>query len=261
MAKRLISVVLAAVAAVAAFAVAPGAGTAATTGSISGTAREAGTGTPLGGLDVTIVQVQKVVVFGRHTTATVPIAYGVTNDDGTYTVDGLAPDPGYYVCFSEGFFGFPHLGNCYLDAEIYNPLPNPFGWVQVGTDSARVRVMAGQQVTRIDAQLRIFPFEQYGFVSGTVTQRYVGSALRNVRVTAYDATNTVVDEALTQAGGKYNLYGLLGSASGYRICFDGSAATGGVTLHAYGRVCYPSRVSVTPGATTPNVNAALTATV
>ena len=261
MTKRFISVLAAALTGLAAFTAVPASGSAATTGSISGTVREAGTGVPLGGLDVTIVQIQKVVVFGQHTTATVPIAYGVTNDDGTYTVAGLAPDPGYYVCFSEGFFGFPHLGNCYLDAEFFDPLPNPFGWVQVGQDSTRVRVMSGQHVTRIDGQLRIFPFEQYGFVSGTVTQRFVGSALRNVRVTAYDASGTVLDEALTQAGGKYNLYGLLGSTAGYRICFDGSAATGGVTLHAYSRACYPARVPVTPQATTPNINATLTATV
>lgn len=257
--KRRISAVVAILLGAMAFAGLPTSGSAATPGSISGTVREAGTGTPLAGIDVTIVQRQTVVVFGRKTTATVPIAYGVTGDDGTYTVGGLAPDPGYYVCFSEGFFGFPHEGACYLDAEFFDPLPNPFGWVQVGQDSARVRLTAGQHVTRIDDQLRIFPFEQYGFVTGTVTQRFVGSALRGVRVTAYDATGTVVDEALTLAGGKYELYGLLTGA--YRICFDGSGASGGVTLKAYGRACYPAPVHVTAQTTTPNINATLTATV
>jgi hypothetical protein len=34
-----------------------------------------------------------------------------------------------------------------------------------------------------------------------------------------------------------------------------------VTLHAYGRACYPTRVPVTAQTTTSNINAALTATV
>lgn len=247
----------------------------ATTASISGTVREAGTGTPLAGVGVTIVQEQPVVVFGHKTTATVPIAGGVTNADGTYTVAGLAPDPGYYVCFSEGFLGGAHLSNCYLNAEPYIPQPNAMGWVQVGFNSQRVRLVAGQHATRIDSAMRLLPLDGYGAVSGKVTQRFVGAALKGVRVTAFNDLGTVVDEAFTQAGGAYLLDGLLPSASGYRVCFDGSLATGGATLRTYGRACYRTaawgggapptagvvRVPVALHTTTPNISIALSATI
>jgi len=235
---------------------------AAPTASISGTVRQAGTGAPLFGILIMVLQLKKTTTFsGQTVTGPVLVASSNSAADGSYTVAGLGPDSGgYYVCFTYGIFT-DIRGACFLNVEDFSPFPNPVGLTQVPFGASRVRVLSGQHVQRIDAALRVGAADQdYGSIAGTVTQRYIGSGLKGVRVTAYDSSGTVVDETMSGAGGKYVLDGVLPSTVGYRICFDGSGAVGGLTLKAYGSACYRSAVPVAAQTTTQHVDIALQST-
>jgi hypothetical protein len=244
-------------------AVAPRA-TAANTASISGTVREAGTAAPVAGASVDLYR-EITRTLGPPFGNGKPFkTYGYVTSvqsgaDGTYTLSGLpASDAaGYWVCF--GTFGIPYEPECYLDELGYNPFPNPLGLVDVPPNASRVHVGAGQHVGRIDASLVDFAVLNQataGTIAGKVTQTVLGLPLKQVRVTVYNTSGRVVTEAMTAANGAYRLV-FVAAGPGYRVCFDGSGARGGVSLHGYVSRCRLVPVTVAPGTTTGNVNATL----
>ena len=237
--------------------------------SISGTVRQAGTGTPLAGYDVTVLKLT-TVNFGGPVTGPTPVYSGTTAANGTYTIPVAPNGVGYYVCFSppEPFA----LGQCYLNQLWLPSFPNPLGFVQVPYSATLVKVGTLQHVTGIDddeVDPSVTPPDEVGSVSGTVTETLIGAKLKGVRVSAFSATGAIVSQALTATDGTYRLDNIL-PATNYRVCFDGTTGSGGVTLHAYVRKCYANvawsggaapigatHVAVTSGETTPGIDVSL----
>jgi hypothetical protein len=250
--------------AIAAAGPASGAGTA----SITGTVREAGTGTPVSGISVDLYR-QVTRTLGPPFGNGKPFkTYGYvtsvpTGADGRYTLSGLAASDsvGYWVCFNT--FGFPYEPACYLDQLGYYPFPDPLGLVQLPSDANTVHVATGQHVTGIDASL-VAPSAldpaTAGAVAGRVTQTVFGLPLNHVRVTLFNPSGNVVTEALTGTNGTYGLI-FVPAGVGYRVCFNGSSARGGLSLGGYTSSCRAASVSVVAGATTANVNAQLKGTI
>ncbi len=241
--------------------------TAANTASITGTVRESGTGTPVAGVSVDLYrEITRTLgpPFGDGKPFKTPgyITSVQTGADGTYTLGGLpASDAlGYWVCFST--FGLPYEPECYLDEIGYNPFPSPLGIIDVPSTAARVHVAAGQHVTSIDANLIDFTALNpaiSGTIGGKVTQTVFGLPLSQVRVTLFNTSGHVVTEALTRANGTYRLI-FVPVGTGYRVCFNGSGAKGGLSLHGYTSRCRLVPVTVLAGTTTANVNAQLSGT-
>ena len=233
------------------------------TGSISGTVRESGTGVPVAGIRIELFkEITRTLSppFGNGKPFKTPgfVTAVESGAGGRYTLSGLpASDAaGYWVCFNTVGFGYEPV--CYLDEIGYAPFPDPLGLVQLPPNAGRVRVNAGQHVTRIDANVRDIAFNPAitGAVAGKVTQTVLGLPLRQVRVTLVNPGGHVVLEALTRADGTYRLV-FLPPGSGYRVCFDGSSAKGGLSVRGYTSRCRFAPVSVAAGAVTSNVNAQL----
>ena len=244
------------------------AGAATATASISGTVRVAGTGVPIAGLSVDLfkeVTRRLGPPFGNGKPFKAPgyVTSVLTAPDGTYTLSGLpASDAsGYWVCFST--FGFPYQPNCFLDELGYDPFPDPLGLFQIPQYAARVHVASGQHVTGVDAHLidlTVLNASNAGTITGKVTQTVLGRPLNQVRVTVRDAAGTVATEAMTRPNGTYVLV-FVPAGPGYRVCFNGAGARGGVSLHGYTSRCRLVPVNVAAGAITPNVNAQLAGTI
>jgi hypothetical protein len=222
-------------------------------GAISGTILEAGTGAPLGGVNITVIATKTIAGPTGSLRAPVPIAYGISNPNGTYTVSGLAATTtGYDVCFDDGLGPTAHYGQCWAFADGFFPFPDPFGALQPAPGSRLVRVGL-TRVPGIDAELLPIATDpdSLGSIAGTVTQFGLNLALNNVRVEAFDGS-ALIGQAATASNGRYTMNDL--SASSYRVCFVGSAANGGITVAGYMTVC-TSGVGVSAGATTHSVNA------
>lgn len=237
--------------------------------SISGTVRQAGTGTPLAGYSVTVLKLETADAFGQPIVGPVPVYSGTSAANGTYTIPVAANGVGYYVCFTppDSFDG-----ECYLNQAGFFPFPNPFGFVQVPFGATLVKVGTLQHVTGIDDDAvdpTVTPPDEVGSISGTVTETLVGARLRGVRVSAFNASGGIVSQDLTATDGTYRLDNIL-PATNYRVCFDGTTGSGGVTLHAYVRKCYANvtwsggaapigatHVAVSSGVTTPGINVSL----
>ena len=238
--------------------------------SISGTVRQAGTGTPLAGYEITVLKLETINVFGQPTTGPVPVYSTTSAANGTYSVPVAPNGVGYYVCFSSPQPFAP--GQCYLNQLWLSQFPNPFGFVQVPNSATLVKVGNLQHVTGIDddeVDPAVTPPDVVGSVSGTVTETLIGARLRGVRVSAFSATGAIVSQTLTGNDGTYELDNLL-PATNYRVCFDGTTGSGGATLHAYERKCYANvtwsggaapigatHVAVSTGATTTGINVSL----
>ena len=260
--------VLGIIAVVAAGANAMQAAAAPATASIAGTALVGGTGAPVGGLTVELYHFEKRVLYppfgnGRPFYAPSYIESVQTAGDGTYAFTALpaSDSRGYLVCF-DPVFTFSYQPACYLNQVGYDPFPNPLGLVQVPPGTTPIHVAAGHRADGIDANmvdLAVLNEQTAGTVAGKVTQTLFGIPLRGVKVHAMTPSGQIAGEGLTDGAGNYTV-GFLPAGSGYTICFDGSSATGGVSLGAYKSACLPGKVTVTAGATTQNVNESLAAT-
>ena len=121
-------------------------------------------------------------------------------------------------------------------------------------------VAAGASTTGIDAALAVA-----GAVTGTVTDAggtHHGLAQVGVSVSSVSTDTSI--SVKTAADGSYSIAGLA-TGTDYQVCFYASAATGGTSdAQSYVNQCYnnqpfdsPTPVSVTAGAATTGINAAL----
>jgi len=88
-------------------------------------------------------------------------------------------------------------------------------------------------------------------VAGTVTASSGGGGVAGVNVDVYDGSGNFVAQVSTDGSGDYSVTGLLPSATGYTVCFDASAATGGSSTTGCQSQCY-SNVPWVPGQNPPS---------
>jgi Carboxypeptidase regulatory-like domain len=229
-------------------------------GGISGTVTAAAGGARLSGVHVNVFTSSGYYAGSADTGA-----------DGTYQVSRLNPAaPGYRVCFDAsnatgGSSSAGYLSQCYRNVpwdinvppEDYGPAPG----------AAPVPVTAGRLTPAVDAALNT---AGEGGISGTVTAAAGGARLSDVDVEVYTGSGDEAGSAYTGADGTYRVTGLPAATPGYRVCFDGSDATGGGSSTGYATQCYrnvpwaggspapgAAPVPVTAGRLTPGVDAAI----
>ena len=228
----------------AAVAVLPGGAGATDTASISGVVLSATNGKPVAGVSVELYQDVTVDIFGSQVTGPQFVAATTSGDDGTYTLGGLAasgPD-GYFVCFDTfGSDQAAYDSQCWADRGGFAPFPDPFGFVQLPDGTSPIHVGAGEQTTRIDADLvnhrQITPADS-GSVAGTVRKHFSGAPLPGVVVTAFNANNRVFGQAVTGADGTYEIDNLPAVPVGYQICFDTNKAHGAFPPGTFRSECF-----------------------
>ena len=169
------------------------------------------------------------------TTAANGSAY--TAADGSYTITHLAPGWDYKVCFDA--------------SGATGGSSDALGYIEQCTTS--VEVSSGATTTGINVAL-----VGGGAVSGTVTDAGgTPHGLANVWVSLYSASTAANGTAYTAADGSYTVTGLP-SATDYNVHFYGSGATGGASdATGYFDRYAATPVTVTAGATTTGINAAL----
>ena len=169
-------------------------------------------------------------------------------DGGLYTI-GLLPSGSYTIEFASG------CGN----TGSYSPQ-----WYN-GTSSGAasqglampISVATGANVTGINAAMQ--PTESTGSISGTVTAAG-GGGLASVCATATQNGGAGFGSTITFTGGLYTINGLLPGA--YTVDFEWCGITGSYAEQWYKNQSSSSAanpVSVTAGATTFNINAAMVA--
>jgi hypothetical protein len=164
----------------------------------------------------------------------------LTDAAGSYTVLGLpASTAGYTVCFdgssaSVGTGAAGYARQCYKNVAWNGQDPPPSG-------TTAVPVKAGA-TTGINAQLA-----GSASIAGRVTATIRGGVLTNVNVAVFDSSAHVVGATATASDGTYRVSGLGASATGYRVCFDASFATGGASTTGYVSKCYKTAVWNTNG--------------
>lgn len=212
-------------------------------GSLSGTVSDAATGSPAAGVCV------RAVHPGEEETS----GFARTSAAGTYTISGLAPAT-YDVEFG---------GSC------GGPKATEFV-VQWSGDAANqqsaeaVSVGAGATTTANSALVRV------GSITGTVTDEASGKPIEGVCVTLSTSTGELVgtigafgEAPTTQANGTYAIEGL--PPGSYDVAFNPACPSSGATQDAL--QWYPNTsdeeaatpVSVSAGATSANIDAALQA--
>ena len=219
------------------------------TGSISGIVRA--DGVPVAGTYVTILAIVDAGAFGKGPS---DVASTTTDATGHYTVSGLAPsgqNP-YWVCFGTSFFSV-YNAQCWDQAEPWYGYPSGAGFIAAAPGSKRVSLNAGQNRTGIDGDLHKNMAFGGGAVAGYVSQGGL-LPLHTVRV---DATQNgvTVGATYTATNGRYLITGL--PAGSYKLCFDGSQATGGLSTKHYTSTCRAALVTVKNAVTTTGVNATL----
>jgi 5-hydroxyisourate hydrolase-like protein (transthyretin family) len=172
-----------------------------------------------------------------------------TAADGNYVATNL-PAGTYFVCFDASQVTSPtgYLNECFNNVPWDGSTPLP-------PTTLAVPVAAGSRVTGKNAVL-----DSGGAIAGTITGGGVG--LGNVQAYVLTATGNYVSSTTTRDDGTYVIKGLRASST-YRLCFDGSFATGGPSATGYLSECYLDKrwdgfelpagttaVVVTAGATT-----------
>lgn len=205
-------------------------------GSISGAARDAGTGLGVPGLSVSAIA---VTASGRRVTRD-----SQTGLEGEYSLVGLPPG-GYFVKVDG-------MSSGYVD-EIYMDIICPGCDVRGGQ---RVDVRADTATTHID-----FSLSRGGAISGTVVKP---GGVFDTTVEAYSATGALARSASAAADGSYTIEGL--PAGSYRLL---AMLRGPAFGQLYSGVACPNRacdvtagtpVSVTTGVTTAGIDVTFPAT-
>ncbi len=158
-----------------------------------------------------------------------------TDDAGQYDVGSLAPGA-YHVEFADP-------SGVYV-TEWYDDAPD-FG------SAAAIVLASGAVVSNVNASL-----VTYGHITGTVTGPDGAKPLPGIKVDVYDEPDHQAGSATTDAAGRYDIGGLLTLL--YRVQF--TDPSGLYLTEWYDNapdMGAATNVSVTAGATTPNINAAL----
>lgn len=193
-------------------------------GQISGTVTDASSGHPLAYAEVDV-----------YDSSGNPLTSAETGADGTYTVPEL-PGGTYEV-------GFLAQGN-YLE-QFYNS--------RGSLESAdHVSVTGGSTTAGINAALA-----PGGQISGVVTDASTGLPVGNVRIQVYDSAGSVVASGESSADGNYTISQLV--AGSYRVGFLPSGNYLAQFSANRSTLAAADPVSVTSGAMTSGVNAALAA--
>ena len=165
-----------------------------------------------------------------------------TGSSGSYTLTGLAASTaGDTVCFDPtNTLGGPYGGQCYKNVPWTPPVA---AWTNgnPATGSTAVPLTAGVTATGINAALSA---QTHQGISGKVTAAAGGAGLGGVVVQAFDSGGTPVGSAATASDGTYSIE-LVPSATGYTVCFDGTAGTG-ASAGGYLGQCY-SNLGWRPG--------------
>jgi 5-hydroxyisourate hydrolase-like protein (transthyretin family) len=161
-----------------------------------------------------------------------------TAADGTYSIKGLPT--GTYVVDVDGPGGKDYA-------------PQYYNGQQTLSTATEISATEGATTANINVAL-----PTGGQISGTVTDGTSGQPMENVGVTVYDSGDDYVESTDTAANGTYTLTGLVTSGS-YVVQFSppGSSGDAGEFYTGKESVETGSPVSVTEGATTANINAAL----
>ncbi len=200
------------------------AASAAPSGQITGTVTDASTSEPVAG-----VAVQAYESGGN------PVGSGQTAADGTYTISGL-PTGSYKVGFVPG-------GN-YV-SQFYN------GQATLAAADP-VSVTAGSPTTGINAALAAG-----GQITGTVTDASTSAPLGNVEVDVYGPSGSLVTYTHTASDGTYEVPGL--ATGNYKVGFVPTETYLPQFYNGKANLATADPVSVTAGATTSAINAALAA--
>ncbi|MFC6705026.1 beta strand repeat-containing protein [Flexivirga alba] len=226
-------------------------------GAVSGTVTSATGSSGVGGV--------KVWVYDNSTgNIATPFGNATTASNGTYTFNGVTPDPSRYgVCFdaSAGTGGPSQAG--YL-SQCYKNVPWNGQWYDVPSGTSRVPTVKGSTTPGIDASVT-----SGSGISGKVTAAPGGAGLAGVDVAVYDSTGNQIDSVTTVASGGYSMTGI--PAGSYTVCFAAGDVSGGSSTTGYLSQCYngvawdgsstmPSgatRVTASAGSTKTGVNAAL----
>ncbi len=158
-----------------------------------------------------------------------------SNVNGEYTVAGL-PTGAYHVSF---------------DAEGQNYLTQYYNGHGSAGEANAVAVTVGSTASSINAAM-----ERAGQLSGTVTAAVSKAALGHVQVCATRRVGSGGGCTTTNLAGEYRIPGLPGGE--YTVSFNGSAV-GYLTQYYNGKSSAgeATAVTITPGATTSGINAAL----
>lgn len=216
-------------------------------GSISGTVTAALGGAPLSGICVAVYAPYQVGVVPQLLTSSSTAA------DGTYTVDGAPVGSVDVKFFSTGFCPGGHSSNYVM--QWYNGKA-------IQADADPVSVAAGATTPNVNAAL-----VAGGSIAGTVTAAGGGAGLSGICVAAFStgANPAIVASTGTDVGGGYKLDGV--AVGDVRVRFDsqgfcpGGAVADYVTQWFNHKASFATadNVTVTVGATTPNIDAALVA--
>jgi hypothetical protein len=205
-----------------------------TGGQVKGTVTDAGTKAPIAGIEACAYVAGEEEYVSRC---------AATNASGEYDIAAL-PSGSYTVEFFEPF-----------ESKL-NYLPQYYNGKPTAGEANPVSVTAGVTTSGIDAALH-----PGGQLTGTVTDASTKAAIAQVEVCGYDAAEGFGQCTKTGSKGEYDLSGL--PSGNYRVEFAPNYYE--ESNLDYLRQYYDDRsalaeaeeVSVTAGATTPNINAAL----
>ena len=198
--------------------------------SISGTASDSSTGTPVSGISIVAYDTNGNFAGSAGTTS-----------NGTYTITGLAPGS-YRV-------GFSDFSSRYV-SQYYNGKST-----LAAADT--VTLTSGQAVSQIDARLQTVSQTQ-GTITGTVTSAATAAKLSGISVSASQVGGGGFASTTTDANGGYTLNGL--PAGTYTVAFsDGNGLHIQQYFNAKPSVAQADAVTVSGGQTTSGIDAALAA--
>jgi hypothetical protein len=159
------------------------------------------------------------------------VASATTSSTGAYTVPNLAPSAtGYKVCFN-GFNATGGNSTTGYASQCNNNVSWPGGQSSPPVSSVAVPISSGTTTT-------VSPLLTAGGVIAGTTTAAGGGALGGVVVHVFDNTGHFLTSVPTAADGTYAVRGLAASTTGYDVCFDASAATGGKSVTGYASQCY-----------------------
>lgn len=206
---------------------------------ISGTVTN-GSGVPESGVSVELFDTNGNVVYDANGTSDAN-TFANTGPDGTYTLSDI-PAGTYKVEF------YPEFGN--LGFQFYDNATTL-------ATATPVNAPSGSAATNINAALT-----GGGKVSGTVTDETTGDAVPDVAVALVDSSGNVLDESYTNASGVYTISGVpTGTYDVEFLPFDAIGPGSKEYAVQYwadaDTLVQATAVSVTAGATTTGINAAL----